>query len=98
MNGISTGTAGVVGIALMIVGCIAIIGGVVGALVAMVKELRRTPSAASEGGFLEGLAKVITAVTEFIKALVTSPVWLALVVIGALLVGFGWWMSFGGST
>ena len=81
----------------MIVGCIAIVGGVVGAFVAMVKELRRTPSTASEAGFLEGLAKVVTAVTEFFKALATSPVWLALVVIGAGLVGVGWWLSFGGS-
>jgi uncharacterized membrane protein YedE/YeeE len=78
----------------MIVGAIAIVGGIGGAFVAMIKELRKTPSAASTN-LLDGLAKVINAITEFVKTLVTSPVWLALVVLGSALVGFGWWLAIG---
>jgi uncharacterized membrane protein YedE/YeeE len=94
LNAISSGTAVVVGNVLMVVGAIAILGGIGGAFVAMIKELRKTPSAASKT-LLDALAKVINAVTEFVKTLVTSPVWLTLVVLGAALVGFGWWLALG---
>jgi hypothetical protein len=95
LSSLSSRTVIGVGIALMIIGVVAILAGIAGAIVTMVKELRHGPSAATEGR-LGAIAKIITAVTEFVKTLVTSPVWIALVVLGIVLVGFGWWLSTGG--
>ena len=92
LSGFSSGTVIVVGILLMILGVIVLAFGVGGGIAKMVKDLREGAAAASGTDPVASLQKLVTALTELLKALATAPGWLALVFIGFALVGVGAWL------
>ena len=79
----------IIRIILEVLGIIAIAAGLVGGIVTMFKQLSRKGDVEKLTA-IDELTAFIQAMTQLLQALVASPVWLALVIIGILLV-------FGGS-
>lgn len=82
----------VVGILLMTLGLVALTFGVGGGITKMIYEIRHAARATADFDPFASLEKVLKAVTELLNALAKADRWLALVVIGFLLVGAGAWM------
>lgn len=76
----------IAGIILIVVGLIALLAGVGGGIAAMIKAWQTKPS---PQGLSELPTEFIKALTEFAKALTAAPVWLAMNIIGILLVAWG---------
>lgn len=78
----------VLGIVLIVIGVIAILAGIGGGVAKMFLDLKEQSRAAGFGA-LDLPVKTMEALTSFLNALVKAPIWLALVIIGLLLVVFG---------
>lgn len=77
-----------IGWLLILTGTTAIIAGVVGGIAAMLKEIKWNITIGKPA--LESLpTDFIKVLTEFLKALTKAPAWLALTIIGILLISFG---------
>jgi hypothetical protein len=78
----------IVGWVLIVLGVVAIAAGVGGGIATMFKEIqkRANEGAADLPGLPSGL---IDSLVKFLEALTKAPVWLALVIIGLLLVAWG---------
>jgi hypothetical protein len=92
LAGLSSGAVVVVGIVLMLLGVVTLAFGVAGGIAKMIKDLRRTPAEALEVDPIASLEKLLKALTALLKTLIIAPGWLALVVVGFGLVGFGAWL------
>lgn len=92
LSGLSTGTAIVVGIVLMVLGVVVIAFGVGGGIAKMIKDLRGGNRVTGGLDPVASLEKLLTAVTQLLKTLITAPEWLALVAVGFALVGAGVWV------
>jgi len=79
----------VLGIVLIVIGVIAIMAGIGGGIAKMFLELKKEAKASSFGLADILPAKTIEALTKFLEALVKAPIWLALTIIGLLLVAAG---------
>jgi hypothetical protein len=79
----------ILGWLLIILGVIATGAGVAGGIAAMFQEIKRR--ADEDGSFPVASLPVeyLKALTEFTKALTAAPVWLALVIIGFVLIAWG---------
>lgn len=79
---------GVLGWILIVLGVIATAAGVGGGIAQMFKDIKK---AADAGAFapVSLPTDLIKALTEFLKELVKAPVWLALIIIGLTLIGWG---------
>ena len=78
----------ILGAILIGVGLVATVAGIAGGIATMFLNIRR--QASSFGGFDEVLpTELVKALTEFLKGLTNAPQWLALTVIGLLLIGAG---------
>jgi hypothetical protein len=78
----------ILGWALIIIGVIAILGGVSGGIAKLVKDIFSSgqPKSFSDLG---AAAEFITALTSFLNALIRAPIWLALIIIGIFLIAWG---------
>lgn len=77
-----------IGILLIVIGFIALLAGIGGGIAQMFKELQAKYS----GGFSGPLTfpvQVVEALTKFVQALAKAPLWLALTVVGILLIAWG---------
>jgi hypothetical protein len=79
----------VLGWLLIVVGQLAILAGVVGGITTMFQEIRRKATQGKSFGLDLLPTEFIKALTGLVKALKDAPTWLALVIIGILLVGWG---------
>lgn len=81
----------VVGILLIVIGFVALMGGIAGGIAKMFKEIQNQVKKGVVGSALTNLlpTDLIKALTGFVKALSEAPQWLALVMIGMLLIGWG---------
>lgn len=79
------------GIILIIIGIIAIIAGIGGGIAKMFLEIKQQSKQASSFGTLDTLLpdKTIEALTKFLEALTKAPIWLALIIIGIVLIAWG---------
>ena len=78
----------VLGWILIIVGLIALLAGVVGGIMTMFQKIQKDASRGDAG--IESLpVKWMEALIKFIEALTNAPMWLALCIIGILLIGWG---------
>jgi len=75
----------VLGIILIVLGLIAIGAGIIGGIVTMFRDLLQTTRPFG----LPEPTEFLKALTGFLKALVSAPVWMALIFIGVLLVIIG---------
>ena len=73
---------------LVVIGLIAILAGVVGGIAAMFKKVEQD---AERGALGAGVlpTEFVKALTELVKVLIQAPQWLAILVIGILLVVLG---------
>ena len=78
-------TAIIIRIILEVLGIVAIGAGIVGGIVTLFKQLARKGDVEKLSA-IDELTAFIQALTQLLQALVASPVWLALVIIGILLV------------
>ena len=79
----------ILGWILIFIGVIAIVFGIAGGIANMFKELKREASKSKSFAIPALPTDVIKALTEFLNALVKAPVWLALVIVGILLIYWG---------
>ncbi len=81
----------IVGIILIVLGVIALFGGIAGGVAKMFLDIRQQLQKGASGNALATLlpTELIKALTELVKALTAAPQWLALTVIGIILVGLG---------
>ncbi len=81
----------VVGILLIIIGFVALMGGIGGGIARMFQDIQNQIKKGAFGSALTNLlpTDLIKALTEFVKALSAAPQWLALTMIGILLIGWG---------
>ena len=78
----------VLGWILVVIGLVATLAGVVGGIAAMFKNVEQD---ASRGALGPGVlpTEFVKALTELVKVLIKAPQWLAMVVVGILLVLLG---------
>lgn len=77
-----------VGVAVIVLGLIALAGGIGGGILEMFLELQeRSQGPALDESLLP--SGVVGALAEFTQALAAAPQWLALIVVGIFLVGWG---------
>lgn len=81
-----------VGIALMIIGAVVLLFAVGGGIAQMIKDLNG-PSASEGGDPYVQLEALFKALNEFLRTLIRAPTWLALVIVGFAMVGFGAWLT-----
>lgn len=81
----------VIGIILIVLGVIALFGGIAGGVAKLFLDIKNEVKKGAAGNALTDLlpTELIKALTEFLKALTAAPQWLALTVIGILLIGLG---------
>lgn len=79
----------ILGIVLIVIGVIAIAAGVGGGIAKMFLELKKQAAGAASFGALNLPVKTIEALTKFLETLIKAPIWLALVIVGILLVAWG---------
>ena len=79
----------VLGIVLIVIGVIAILAGIGGGIAKMILELKKEATAGSFGVADILPASTLEALTKFLEGLVKAPIWLALTIIGILLVAWG---------
>lgn len=79
----------VLGWALIVVGVIAIVLGLAGGIAKMFKDIQAKSSNAANFAVIALPTELIKALTALINALVKAPAWLAIVIIGILLVAWG---------
>jgi hypothetical protein len=79
----------VLGVIIVVLGIIALTAGIGGGIAAMFLDLKRQVENSRAFGIGDLPTEFIQALTEFLKALATSPQWAALIVVGILLVGWG---------
>ena len=75
----------IIRIILEVLGLIAVGAGLVGGIVALFKKIAQKGEA-EQISTIDELTAFIRALTQLLQALITAPVWLALVIIGILLV------------
>jgi hypothetical protein len=78
-----------VGVVLVILGLIALATGIAGGVAQIFLDLRKQLEQGRSFGPAELPTEVLQALTEFTEALTKAPQWLALVIIGLLLVIYG---------
>ncbi|MBB5161581.1 hypothetical protein [Mycobacterium sp. AZCC_0083] len=76
----------------MILGVVVLFFGVGGGIAKMIRDLRTEPSIAENFDPFAGLAKLLKALTAFLKAATKAPIWIFLIFVGFGLVGFGAWL------
>ena len=74
------------GVALAVLGVLAVGAGIVGAVRKMVNEPNPKKLAAPTSN---SVSEIITAATEFLKVLISAPTWLALTIVGGALIAEG---------
>ena len=83
----------VLGWILIVIGIVALVAGIAGALAKMFAEIKKDlqgDAARARGlGGIELPTEFMKALTEFMKALAAAPLWLALTIIGIFLIGWG---------
>jgi hypothetical protein len=79
----------ILGWLLIVVGQVAILAGLVGGITTMFQEIRRKATQGQSFGVDPLPTEFIKALTELVNALKDAPTWLALVIIGLVLVGWG---------
>jgi uncharacterized membrane protein len=77
----------VLGWVLIVIGILTLCAGVVGGILTMFEQFKKSPAAAAGVSVLP--TAFIEVLTRFLDALKTAPVWLALIVIGIVLVAWG---------
>jgi hypothetical protein len=88
-------TSTVLGIFLIVIGLIALGFGIGGGIVTMILDLRRRArDEAAAGGLDVFPSEAIKALTEFLKALAAAPQWLALAILGLVLIVYGSALAF----
>jgi hypothetical protein len=78
----------ILGWALICIGVIATMAGIAGGIATLFLDIKRR---ASEGAFgpTDLPTELLKVLTEFLKALTAAPVWLALTILGFVLVAWG---------
>jgi hypothetical protein len=79
----------ILGWLLIAIGLIATVAGVGGGIAMMFRELQREAKEDKSFGFVQLPTDLLKALTEFLNALIKAPVWLALIMIGFVLVAWG---------
>jgi len=80
----------ILGIVLTVLGVIAIASGIAGGITQMVKELKKKAEGPQSGGLTDLLpTEFLKALTEFVQTVGQQPIWLALVILGIVLVFMG---------
>ena len=78
----------VVGILLLITGFIALLAGIGGGVAQMFKDIQKQFQA-GQAGLFNFPIQTLEALTKFIEALTKAPLWLALTILGILLIAWG---------
>ena len=78
----------IVGWLLVVIGLVATVAGVGGGIATMFKEIQKKADKGA-GGLAQLPEGLIDSLVELVKALGSAPVWLALVIIGLLLIVWG---------
>ncbi len=78
----------VLGIVLVVIGVIALLAGVGGGIAQMVLEIKKKVET-GQAGLFDFPTQVVEVLIKFLNALMAAPVWLALVIIGLLLIIYG---------
>jgi hypothetical protein len=78
----------ILGWVLTVIGVLAILAGVTGGVVKMIREIysKGRPKNTTN---IEGLTEFIKALTELLNSLIKAPIWLALIIIGFILIAWG---------
>jgi hypothetical protein len=77
---------------LEVLGIIAIAAGLVGGITTMFKEIQKKVDEGKGFGLIQLPTEFIKALTALLEALMKAPVWLALVILGILLVLVSNWL------
>jgi hypothetical protein len=78
----------VVGILLLIIGFVALLAGIGGGVAQMFKDIQKQFQA-GQSGLFSFPTQTLEALTKFIEALTKAPLWLALTILGILLIAWG---------
>jgi hypothetical protein len=79
----------VIGIIIIGLGIIAVLAGIAGGIVTMIKELQQRAEKGRSFGLADLPTEFLKALTAFLKAIVKAPAWIALIFIGILLIVIG---------
>jgi uncharacterized membrane protein len=82
-------TPAIAGYILVLLGIVAIFAGVAGGVVAMIKELIGQADKRKSFGLSDLPTEFVRATTDYLKALIGAPIWLALIFVGIFLVFMG---------
>lgn len=79
----------VLGWILIVIGLIATVAGIGGGIAKMFKEITRKANEDSAYGFAALPTELFKALMEFLEALAKAPLWLALIIVGFVLIAWG---------